>query len=210
MDAALLILQLLTIVGMSIIGFILRNYLTSYSREKGKNLATKEDIVEITNKVEEVRSQYSSDIERLKIDLGLLARKHDILLDEKIRVFKELQKRLVAYKRYCEAALGEFSPSEFHPWLDSLPDEIDKSTLMHQTALHYLEQDNYIFLTDRARKALASLHDKMSIMCSLELAVAGSEVCAEITASVPGAYMSAMNRTDKCLVELYKDLQMPE
>ena len=193
MDAVLFIFQVLILAGMIAVGVLVRRYLPSYAKEKGKNLATKEDIADITKKVEEVRSQHSSDLERLKVDLGVLTRKHDILLDEKIRVFKELQKSLVSFKRYCEGALGEFSASEFHPRLDSLPDEIEKSTLMHQTSLHYLEQDNYIFLTDRARNALKSLHGQMSLMCSMELAMVGNEDRKEIMSSVPGAYKSAMN-----------------
>lgn len=43
-----------------IIGFIVRHLLPSYFSEKGKNLATKEDISEITKKIEEVKIEFSS------------------------------------------------------------------------------------------------------------------------------------------------------
>lgn len=46
-----------------------RSYLTSYFTEKGKNLASKEDIHEITDKVEKIKSQYLLDIERVKFSL---------------------------------------------------------------------------------------------------------------------------------------------
>jgi len=50
------------VVVFLLVKFCLRGYLS----EKGKNLATKEDIVEITNKIEEVKSQYQEITENLK------------------------------------------------------------------------------------------------------------------------------------------------
>ncbi|WP_293666468.1 hypothetical protein [uncultured Parabacteroides sp.] len=47
--------------------YIARN--KSYESEKGKNLATKEDVKDITQKVEEIKNIYSSSLERYKIDL---------------------------------------------------------------------------------------------------------------------------------------------
>lgn len=98
-----------------------RKYLFSYSSEKGKNLATKEDIEEITRKVEGTKNEYVAEIEKLKAELALFSRKNNILFDEKIRVFKRLQKNLVDFKRYCEAALGTYDDrGEFHPIVKSL------------------------------------------------------------------------------------------
>lgn len=52
--------------------FLLWRYIArnkSYESEKGKNLATKEDIKDITQKVEEVKNVYSSSLERYKVNL---------------------------------------------------------------------------------------------------------------------------------------------
>lgn len=46
--------------------FLVKHFLSSYLAEKGRNLATKEDIEEITGKVEAVRTQYVSLVEELK------------------------------------------------------------------------------------------------------------------------------------------------
>jgi len=51
-------------------GFFLRGLLSGYAGEKGKNLATKEDIGEITEKVEDVKNVFSTQLERLKADLN--------------------------------------------------------------------------------------------------------------------------------------------
>ena len=45
---------------------LLRFYLPAYLGEKGKNLATREDIAKITREVEQVRLQYSTLVEELK------------------------------------------------------------------------------------------------------------------------------------------------
>jgi hypothetical protein len=45
---------------------LVKFFLSSYFSEKGKNLATREDIAEITRKVEGVRTEYASLVEELK------------------------------------------------------------------------------------------------------------------------------------------------
>ncbi len=54
-----LVLQIAEIIILVAIGFFIRSYLPAYFEEKGKNLATKEDIAEITDKIEAVRAQYA-------------------------------------------------------------------------------------------------------------------------------------------------------
>jgi hypothetical protein len=56
------------IVGVGV-GVLLTG-LRSYATEKGKNLATKADIAEITRQVEGVRAEYIDRVERLKASLG--------------------------------------------------------------------------------------------------------------------------------------------
>ena len=50
-------------------GFLIRSYLPSYFTEKGKNLASKEDIAQITRLVEGVKAQYITEIEKVKATL---------------------------------------------------------------------------------------------------------------------------------------------
>jgi hypothetical protein len=54
------------VVAAVIAYLVLKFYLSSYLTEKGKNLATREDIAAITDKVESVRTQYATLIEELK------------------------------------------------------------------------------------------------------------------------------------------------
>jgi hypothetical protein len=67
-----MLLELVGIFGLgavvaACVGLLLvRHYLPAYLGEKGKNLATREDIAEITHEVERVRLQYASLLEELK------------------------------------------------------------------------------------------------------------------------------------------------
>ncbi|TYT75161.1 hypothetical protein [Desulfobotulus mexicanus] len=47
------------------IGFLVGQFLPSYLREKGKNLATKEDVERITRNVEAVKAEYSEKLQEL-------------------------------------------------------------------------------------------------------------------------------------------------
>ncbi|HPW40985.1 MAG TPA: hypothetical protein PLW98_05690 [Bacillota bacterium] len=52
-----------------LLGLFIKNYFPSYMDEKGKNLATKEDIQEITRKTEEVQKEFKEGFERFSSDL---------------------------------------------------------------------------------------------------------------------------------------------
>lgn len=67
---AVLLLQFLTIIGLGVLLFVLRKVLLSYLSEKGKNLATKEDIGEITREVESVRAEINQGVEAFKLSLN--------------------------------------------------------------------------------------------------------------------------------------------
>ena len=210
MEVILITLQALSLLGIGSV-FIFRKYLFSYTSEKGKNLATKEDIEDITRKVEDVKSSYTAEIERLKFDLSILSRKHDILLDEKIRVFKELQKRLVDFYKYCEAVLGSTGyQGEFHPSLCSLSEDIDRATLRHLSYLSEIQQMDFIFLSEKSRKILFDLHRECSMMCSFEINFNVEEIDDDHMDSAISMYENALEKIRNCLQSLYEELEFPE
>ena len=60
---AILIFEVLLAVAVFLIGLFVKNYLPTYMDEKGKNLATKEDIEGITRKTEEVQQEFREGFE---------------------------------------------------------------------------------------------------------------------------------------------------
>ena len=71
MDWAILIFEILLTVAVFLIGLFVKNYLPSYMDEKGKNLATKEDIEEITRKTEEVQQEFREGFELFSNDVKI-------------------------------------------------------------------------------------------------------------------------------------------
>lgn len=69
LETLLLILQILILLAVIALGYLAKS-LSGYATEKGKNLATKEDIRVITEKVESVKYDFSIQLERLKADLN--------------------------------------------------------------------------------------------------------------------------------------------
>lgn len=55
------------VLGVGILGFLLRGYFGSYVSEKGKNLATKEDVAQITAEIENVKA-FIQTLGQLKTD----------------------------------------------------------------------------------------------------------------------------------------------
>jgi hypothetical protein len=66
------IIELTIIIVGLILFFMIKNFLPSYLNEKGKNLATKEDVDEITKRVEKIKSEFVKDIEHIKADLSYI------------------------------------------------------------------------------------------------------------------------------------------
>ena len=60
MELAILVLQVIVVAGISALGVLWRSSVTTYFSEKGKNLATKQDIEEITRKIEGVKVEFAA------------------------------------------------------------------------------------------------------------------------------------------------------
>ena len=77
-------LEMLQLFGICILIalFLFKNYVTPYARKKGENLATKQDIAEITDEIEKVRSVYAERLEDISQQNRVLVeqakRKHQL------------------------------------------------------------------------------------------------------------------------------------
>lgn len=92
----LVILNAVVFLGQIALGLLLKNYLPAYATEKGKNLATKEDIEEITRKVEGVKDEFAKSREEIAHQnrqlLDSMNRRHQLrlaALDKRLEVHQE-------------------------------------------------------------------------------------------------------------------------
>lgn len=65
------------VVFLVIVAPLLLKFITSYTSKKGKNLATKQDIENITKKIEGVKFEYASSLEDIKSSLSFQALQRD-------------------------------------------------------------------------------------------------------------------------------------
>lgn len=109
MDVIIIILNLLVIAGIVILGLFIKSYLPSYMDQKGRNLAQKEDVQEITKKIEAVRSEHAAEIEKLKADLTLTIQ-NELLVQEQER------DALLHFFEHCQTLLVDklqINPGDF-------------------------------------------------------------------------------------------------
>ncbi|MGM8887850.1 hypothetical protein ACS8FD_18135, partial [Psychrobacter sp. 1U2] len=121
-----------------------------------------------------------------------------------------IQKTLVNFKRYCEAALGTYDDrGEFHPTLETLDSSNAGSALMHIHALHEIQLEDFIFLSKNSNLVLNKLYQECEIMPSMELHVKGNQNDIDLARSTISVYEKAMSNIDECLQSLYDELEFP-
>ena len=143
-----IILQAINIILFFIVSMFLYRYLPSYFGEKGKNLATKEDIGEITKKVEEVRQVYTSELEILKAQLKLTQAQAILYSTAYIERVTKLWSKLQELKNIGEQLWEAATPrilSEFSQELSSTKLMLEKSSL-------FLSLEEYSELKDVLNK----------------------------------------------------------
>ena len=133
METLLLVGQFLTIAAVGAALLFLKHHLPSYMAKKGENLATKEDVAEITRLVEATREPFATAIEAFKHNL-----------QEQRRVFSERQK---LYIEFTQAAADVFlsgrgaaqqSISRYHSAFAAIqlsaPDHVTRAINQHLAA----------------------------------------------------------------------------
>ncbi|OHB57669.1 MAG: hypothetical protein A2173_04615 [Planctomycetes bacterium RBG_13_44_8b] len=85
------------------------SYLAIYLREKGKNLATKEDIGEITDRVEKVKLDYSKESHRFQVAYSGLLKKRAEVIEELYHLIVETEEM---FGRFVNFAEWENDPSK--------------------------------------------------------------------------------------------------
>lgn len=93
-ETIIIILEILILLGLGSI-LLFRKLLFSYSTEKGINLATKEDIEEITEKIENVKLDYARQLEAARAELSSQINTHGFRYKKEYEVLNDLTGHLV-------------------------------------------------------------------------------------------------------------------
>lgn len=92
MDIIGILFNVAILIAVYVFYRLIKNYVPSYFDEKGKNLATKQDIAEITRKTEEVQKEFKEGFELFSSDVRF---KYDFFYKQ----YSEL---------YCKSAVYSF------------------------------------------------------------------------------------------------------
>lgn len=103
MEIAILILSGLSVAGFVVLGWFLKSYFPTYLQKKAENLATKEDIDELTHAVEGIKSKYATDLEVLRAELQKANHVQQIQFKTEFDTYVEIMAKLV---RLQNAALS--------------------------------------------------------------------------------------------------------
>jgi hypothetical protein len=90
-----MIYEILLVFFLLVAHLLLKNFFPQYFNKKGENLATKEDISEITSKIEIVKHEYARLLETTRADLSARLATHGFRYEKEYEVLNELTSHLV-------------------------------------------------------------------------------------------------------------------
>lgn len=90
------------------------SHLTSYLKAKGKNLATKEDITEVTDKIESTKTVYLEKVEKLRYELSSKSQYSRLRFEKELEILRliwptlhELKEKVLSLRPVMDAGLNE-------------------------------------------------------------------------------------------------------
>jgi len=123
---------------LTVFGLVFKNYLSNYASEKGKNLATKEDIASITNEVERIRHEYNSALEQMRAQNQM----RTASLDRRLEAHQE------AFARW-RSLVG--NPDEVHKAILECQDWWEKNCLYLEPEVRQAFVEAYVGANSRAQ-----------------------------------------------------------
>lgn len=206
MELAGIALEIVTLIAVLVIGYLFKDYFPGYTREKGKNLATKEDIEAITEKIESVKVEYAKSLESVKARIQIESALRTAYQQKCLEALTAINGLLVEITLYCWREIAERSPNEHYVWsnVDDLPENrgfhyyrvaIDKATMIHG-----------MYLTQHAQDALNTLSNQIGLWSSMELALFMNDPDPIIVESAESGYSAALASVKECRRSLMQEL----
>lgn len=206
MDVIIIILNILVLLGMAVITLIGKIYFSKYVSEKAKNLATKEDISDITDKIESVKSDYAHSLEKTKFQYQVKSSLQQAFQSKCLEALVAVNDLLVEIHLYCWKKIAERSPNEHYVWRNV--DDFDEKKHFHyyRVAVDKVNMIHSLYLTDTARNALSELASQIGLLSSMELALSGTDPVPAIEDSALSGYEKGINSVEKCREALITEL----
>src|SRR5208337_669591 len=154
MTTLIVILQAVTLIGLAAAALFIKHYLPSYMTEKGKNLATKEDIEDITHKVESIKQIHAEQLELVRSSLAIAAKRKERFHDKQAIVLAATYQRLSAS---IDGVLGLLVPRQS-------PEERQEHIIKSATKLRKLRDYsamNKLYIPDELATHISDVTDEL-------------------------------------------------
>lgn len=154
-----------------------------------------------------IKHEYDKILESFKTEL----KRSDVLLTERLAVFKALSGHLLALRRYCNARSAEFrNESEFETRTESLTEQENIALLRHYENITRALESNELLISPNSRESFERLFSQMGMGFNLELWLASEDPAPEIVSSAYELYNLVSSRVNDVLGALYSDLGLPQ
>ena len=186
-----IILQIAVLIVVVILFFTIKNLLPSYFNEKGKNIATKEDISEITELVEKTKQVFTSETEKLKATLLVVSNAQIGIISEERNAIIELNEKYFKWLHsLIDTSLGKIDEYD--------NDELEKySRKIGQNYNDFLVSETKFSLFVE-NKTLTEFFDKMKI-----------ETLTRLTKQVP-TYIINLKKNNFDIEQMKKQIPIQE
>lgn len=204
------VLQFLTLLAVLALGFLLKDFFPSYTKEKGKNLATKEDIEAITEKIESIKADYAKSLEAVKAKIQLESALKGAYQQKCLEAISAINDLLVEITLYCWREIAERSPNEHYVW--SNVDQLDENRHFHyyRVAIDKAALVHGMYLTQTARDALHELSNRIGLLSSMELSLRSNDPHPAVEDSAESGYSSCLEAVENCRETLIAELGLGE
>jgi len=111
------VISLLSVFASVVLLLFVRAYLPTYFSEKAKNLAQKEDLEHLTRKVESIRHEFSTAVERLRAHLDRATYVSKAHFDIEFGIYREIWRELVELRGATlslRPVMDQVDPKESH------------------------------------------------------------------------------------------------
>lgn len=205
MEYLVFILNIIVVISILTIGLIVKNYVPKYISEKAKNLATKEDIEQITDQVESIKRQHAVELEKFKTELDVKAALRQSFQSKSLDALTAIDELLVEIHLYSWKQLAERSPNEHYVWTNV--DTLDENRNFHyyRVAIDKIKIVHGLYLTSAAKQSLSNLTQDIGMLSSMELAL-DYDPDEAILESATSGYSSAIKSVENCRYELMHEL----
>lgn len=198
------ITQLVIEILLVLLGLYLA-FFKSYFKEKGKNLATKEDISEITEKIETIKSSYAQSLEKAKSELQIKSALQQTFQTKCLEALVAINDLLVEIHLYCWKEIANRSPNEHYVWSNVDESQENRGFHYYRVAIDKVSMINGLYLTRKAKHALSELSQQIGLLSSMELALSG-DPDDPIEESATSGFSVGIDAVNKCRIELMDDL----